>query len=134
MECHKCEYSDLSDMCFWPDNNGPRPCEANKEESKMTNRPFAVELKDTVDDMLSGDYKTRFVAEYWQNKIRYEKLKNFCDKIEAADMMGWPIPQHDVPMHLLREQQGAMGQYLHVMEIRAIIEGIDLHLCIKSND
>lgn len=100
----------------------------------MTNKPFAVELKDTVDDMLSGDYKVRFVAEYWQNKIRYEKLKNFCDKIEAADLMGKPGPQHDVPLYTLRDQQMVMGQYLHMLEIRALIENIDLHLCIKSND
>ena len=33
------------------------------------------ELKDTVDGMLSTDYKERFVAEYQQTKIRYEKLK-----------------------------------------------------------
>lgn len=109
-------------------------CDKCKKLYEATNKPFAVELKDTVDDMLSGDYKVRFVAEYWQTKIRYEKLKNFCDKIETADMMGWPVPQHDVPMHLLREQQGVMGQYLHVMEIRALIEGIDLHQTIKSND
>ena len=26
MKCNECEYSDLSGMCFWPDNNGPIPC------------------------------------------------------------------------------------------------------------
>lgn len=36
------------------------------------------ELKDTVDGMLSTDYKERFVAEYQQTKIRYEKLKSFA--------------------------------------------------------
>ena len=40
------------------------------------------ELKDTVDGMLSTDYKERFVAEYQQTKIRYEKLKAFCNCVE----------------------------------------------------
>lgn len=43
-------------------------------------------------------------------------------------------PAHDCPLELLREQQSLMGQYLHVLEIRAVIENIDLHNHIKSND
>ena len=34
-----------------------------------------MEYKDTVNLMLSSDYKERFKAEYYQTKIRYEKLK-----------------------------------------------------------
>lgn len=34
-----------------------------------------IELKDTVGLMKSSDYKERFIAEYTQVKIRYEKLK-----------------------------------------------------------
>ena len=94
-----------------------------------------VELKDTVQDMLSNNYKDRFVAEYWQTKIRYEKLKNFCDKIEAYELhnCGRPI-QHDVPLYILRDQQSDMGKYLHWLQVRAIIEKIDLDNDIKSND
>ena len=33
-----------------------------------------MELKDTAKGMSSLDYKERFVAEYQQLKIRYEKL------------------------------------------------------------
>ena len=88
----------------------------------------------TVDGMLSPDYKERFKAEYQQTKIRYEKLKAFCNKIEAAQRtQSDPFapkkaeePKHDCPVELLREQQGAMGQYLHILEVRAIIEGIEL--------
>ena len=43
-----------------------------------------MELKDTVAQMESSDYKERFIAEYMQTKIRYEKLKAFNTKIEAA--------------------------------------------------
>ena len=33
-----------------------------------------MELKDTIDLMTSDDYKDRFKAEYYQTKIRYNKL------------------------------------------------------------
>lgn len=41
-----------------------------------------MELKDTVNSMLSEDYRERFIAEYWQVKIRYDRLKAFIDKID----------------------------------------------------
>jgi hypothetical protein len=96
-----------------------------KEETKMAH------LKDTVDLMLSEDYKDRFKAEYQQTKIRYEKLKDFNNRIEAAkDMCEYgktiPMPEHDCPYGMLREQQRAMGLYLHYLELRAVIEEIDL--------
>lgn len=104
-----------------------------------------TELSTTAIPMQSSDYKTRFIAEYWQTKIRYEKLKNFCNKIEAAEVAGeigvlgddGPVvkePQHDAPKWLLREQQKHMGEYLHDLEIRAIIEHIDLDMPWTSND
>ena len=34
-----------------------------------------VDIKDTVDLMISPDYKERFRAEYYQLKLRYNKLK-----------------------------------------------------------
>lgn len=86
----------------------------------------------TVEGMLSPDYKERFIAEYQQTKMRYEKLKAFCNRIEAAEMtahkgaLGVEMPKHDCPLELLREQQFNMGKYLHCLEIRAVIEGIDL--------
>lgn len=85
-----------------------------------------VSLEDTVAGMTSADYKERFKAEYAQTKIRYEKLKAFCNKIEVAEMMGTEPPKHDCPLALLREQQKHMGMYLSVLEKRAIIENIIL--------
>lgn len=96
------------------------------------------EFGETVSGMLSPLYKERFRAEYAQTKIRYERLKAFNNKIEAANRTSWyqenkeqrvtvvANPPHDCPDELLREQQGAMGEYLHLLEIRAVIEGIDL--------
>lgn len=90
-----------------------------------------LELKDTVTMMQSEDYKERFIAEYHQTKIRYEKLKAFNTKIEAARRTEWTnnsteMPKHDCPADLLCEQQSIMGEYLHILEVRAEIEGIDL--------
>lgn len=86
-----------------------------------------MELHQTSTYMVSGDYKKRFVAEYWQTKIRYEKLKVFLTRIEAARIMETEEPAHDCPYQLLREQQKTMGEYLHILEIRAQIENIDLN-------
>lgn len=92
-----------------------------------------MELKDTIEMMQSADYKERFKAEYFQTKIRYEKLKKFNTKIEAArgtmfkqDVNKVEMPKHDCPEDLLREQQRVMGEYLHLLELRAEIEGVEL--------
>ena len=85
------------------------------------------ELRDTIQDMTSDDYKRRFVAEYEQTKIRYEKLKKLNTKIEAHMRSPYTIePKHDCPYDVLREQQALMGQYLHILELRAVIENIEL--------
>ena len=91
------------------------------------------ELRDTTKLMTSTDYRERFVAEYWQTKIRYEKLKAFNTKIEAAQRIRFSEvenklkePIHDCPADILVEQQHILGEYLHILEIRAVIEGIDL--------
>lgn len=85
-----------------------------------------MELKETIEKMTSADYKERFVAEYQQTKIRYEKLKHFCDVIEASQLAKIEEPKHDCPLALLREQQSVMGQYLHILELRAVLENIVL--------
>ena len=95
-----------------------------------------MEFKDTIEMMQSEDYKERFMAEYYQTKIRYERLKAFNNKIEAArateysPMKKIEMPKHDCPEDLLREQQHMMGKYLNILEVRAVIEGIDLTLSI----
>lgn len=44
-----------------------------------------MELKDTVEMMLSNDYKERFKAEYWQLKIRHDKLQKMVDNWNRLD-------------------------------------------------
>jgi hypothetical protein len=101
-------------------------------ECKIANNSRRDELTATIDGMTSTDYKERFKAEYYQTKIRYERLKAFNTKIEAANTttykgaLGGEMPKHDCPDELLREQQKVMGLYLHILEVRAVIEGIAL--------
>ena len=95
------------------------------------NSPFTA----TVKNMLSSDYKKRFIAEYHQTSLRYEKLKQFCNKIEGAQLYNKEHcgkdfkaePTHTCSLELLRKQQAIMGEYLHILELRAVMEGIDIH-------
>lgn len=104
---------------LYPSSIEIRKIKEKKEKNNM-------ELKETVELMNSVDYKDRFIAEYHQVKIRYEKLKNFCNKIEVETMLGKEVTKHDCPLELLREQQKYMGLYLSVLEKRALIENIVL--------
>lgn len=81
-----------------------------------------MELKDTTTMMNSSDYKERFKAEYLQTKIRYQKLHKVVIKHEAGVLDFTPT----CPIELLIHQKAMMGQYLHDLEVRAEIEGIDL--------
>jgi len=104
---------------LYPSSIEIREIKEKKEKNNM-------ELKETVELMNSVDYKDRFIAEYHQVKIRYEKLKNFCNKIEVETMLGKEVTKHDCQLELLREQQKYMGLYLSVLEKRALIENVEL--------
>lgn len=81
-----------------------------------------MDLKETVELMNSEDYKDRFKAEYYQNKIRYDKLHKMLVKYEAGTLNFEP----KCSLALLSTQASYMGNYLKTLEIRAEIEGIDL--------
>ena len=76
--------------------------------------------------MKSDDYKERFIAEYAQTRMRYARLKAYCNRIEAACQYMTDVeePPHTCPFELLRDQLYIMEKYLHVLEVRAVIEGI----------
>lgn len=95
-----------------------------------------IKLSHLVELMQSENYQDRFVAEYIQTRQRWEKLKHFNNRIEAATRTqhldnGVDEPLHDCPAGLLREQEAAMGEYLHLLEVRAVIEDIDLEDAIN---
>lgn len=68
------------------------------------------------------DYKQRMKDEYWQVKTRYEKLHKMCIYYEAGTLDFEPT----CSLELLTKQKAAMEQYLHCLEVRAQIEGIEL--------
>ena len=81
-----------------------------------------MELLDTVELMVSDDYKNRMKAEYLQTKIRYDKLHKMIVKYESNTLDFEPSCSLD----LLKKQASAMVQYLYYLECRAEIEGIEL--------
>jgi hypothetical protein len=81
-----------------------------------------MELKDTVDLMMSSDWKDRFVAEYLQTKIRYEKLHKLIVRREVGKV-DFDTP---IPLHSWMLQADFMGNYLHELEKQAVIHGIEL--------
>ena len=81
-----------------------------------------MELKHTVSLMLSSDYKERFIAEYLQVKIRYEKLLAMCKKWDEGNLPFTPTCSRQV----YTDQLNHMKAYLSILEARAITEGIDL--------
>lgn len=80
------------------------------------------ELHETVDMMLSEDYKERFKAEYYQTKIRYDKLHKMLIKAEAGTLEFEPTSS----LLILNNQAHYMGNYLKTLEVRAEMEGIEL--------
>jgi hypothetical protein len=76
------------------------------------------ELFETVELMNSSSYKDRFVAEYWQNKIRYDKLQNMVNN--------WDNLKFTCPLSIYLLQLEYMKKYIAILEMRAVAEGIVL--------
>lgn len=81
-----------------------------------------MELKDTIELMNSDDYKDRYKAEYYQAKIRYDKLHKMLVKYEARTLDF----ELSCPPEILEKQACYMGNYLRTLEVRAEIEKIEL--------
>lgn len=81
-----------------------------------------MELKETVETMLSDDYKERFRAEYNQLVIRYRKLEAMLAKWDSGQLIFKPSCNRG----LYNLQIRAMEDYLAILESRAQIEGISL--------
>lgn len=81
-----------------------------------------MELKDTIDLMTSSDYKDRFKAEYYQVKIRAEKLDKMLQDFYDNKLDFTPTS----PIALLHGQLIDMKKYMSRLELRAEDEGIKL--------
>ena len=81
-----------------------------------------MELKDTATLMVSSDYKERFKAEYYQLKIRLEKLKCMLQKWDNGEINFTP----SCPRSVYDVQVKSMQDYLAILEARAVIEKVEL--------
>lgn len=81
-----------------------------------------MELKDTIKLMESKDYKERFKAEYYQTKIRWEKLSDLIERYNSKTLDFKPKCSLD----FLLIQYNAMGVYLNLLRMRANIEEVRL--------
>ncbi len=89
-----------------------------------------MELKDTVELMLSNDWKDRLKAEYWQTKIRYNKLVGMIERYKAGALGFKP----NCSLALLERQTKHMSLYLEILRTRADIEnveGINIKLAVS---
>lgn len=68
-------------------------------------------------------WQERMQREYRETKERYEKLHRLVTKYEAGVLEFTPKSS----IELLRQQKRHMGEYLHDLEIRAEIEGVNLY-------
>lgn len=82
-----------------------------------------MDLRNTIDYMLSNDYKKRLIAEYWQTQIRLADLQRFLSKWN--DDNGKP----DIK-EMLTQQVEVMSKYSNLLAERAEKESISL--CIPK--
>ena len=95
-----------------------------EEVVKIINDMDEIAVSDSIihDLIISSDYKARFVGEYVELKIRYNKLHKMLIKHEAGTLGFEPT----CDISILEDQAYHMGNYLKQLEIRAEIEKITL--------
>lgn len=77
-------------------------------------------LKDVAPLTESTDYKDRFLGEYLETKIRYNKLHKMLIKAEAHNLDFKP----DCPLNVLVAQIHHMGNYLHAWKFAQSTRGL----------
>ena len=95
-----------------------------EEIVKIINDMDEIAVSDPIihDLIISSDYKARFIGEYVELKIRYNKLHKMLIKHEAGTLGFEPT----CDISVLEDQAYHMGNYLKQLEIRAEIEKITL--------
>ena len=81
-----------------------------------------MELNDTIELMESENYRDRFKAEYYQVKIRHDKLGAMLEKYDKNELDFKPKCSYS----LLLNQYRVMGEYLDLLKLRADIEEVRL--------
>ena len=89
----------------------------------MEKKQFEMTLQDTVENMISKDYKKRLIAEYQQCEIRFNRLIDVMNRYGR----GYNSSESgDIDISLLRKQADIMRAYMFILLKRAVKEGIDL--------
>ena len=83
-----------------------------------------MKLNETVEMMNSTDYKERFKAEYMQLVIRLKGLESMLDKWDKGELSFKPT----CPRSTYEMQKQYMVGYIAVLEMRAVMEGVDLNI------
>ena len=91
-------------------------------DGELVTEPKVTELFDTIELMCSDDYKDRFKAEYYQLKIRYDKLMKMLSAWDKGELKFTPT----CPRSMYDIQVKGMEIYLDLLTDRAEIEGIEL--------
>ena len=81
-----------------------------------------MELIETIELMQNVNYRQRFLAEYYQLKIRIEKLEAMVNKWDKGELDFIPTCDREI----YDDQLYYMRGYLNILKNRAEIEGIEL--------
>lgn len=82
-----------------------------------------MELSDTIELMISKDWKARLKAEYWQTRIRAERLDDYLNSEEIMES-----PDGGFDLLLLTTQRDIMYSYLTSLYNRIIAIGLDSYV------
>lgn len=86
------------------------------------NANFPTQLNETIDLMTSKDYKDRFLAEYYQLKIRRDKLSDMMERWSRGLLNFQPTCDYAT----YEKQIKYMDKYLKILIQRAQEEGISI--------
>ena len=72
--------------------------------------------------------KREFIDDYIKLKNKYEEVKDQCNRVEVYILKNnnHSINDSDPLYNIMRQQQKAMGELLHILELREYIENIPL--------
>lgn len=87
------------------------------------------QLRRIKDTGREADWKERFKAEYDQLKIRYFGLMNMCGKWDRNELNFEPT----CPRGTYELQLESMRNYMTILEMRAVMEGIELDTTASTN-
>lgn len=105
---------------IWRNGEGFKDPTAGQAIENVMREMRSMTLDETIQMMCSEDYKERFKAEYYQTKIRYQKLKAM---VENWDNLAF-TPTCTKDIYLV--QLDCMRAYLGVLRFRAGQEKVEL--------